>query len=717
MQKIGKESNRESNQEESLQSKERVQNTKSYKKNELIILEITDLTEEGQGVGKKDGLVFFVKDSVMGDVVEAKILKVKKNYAYAKVEKLLEASPYRVTPLCPVAGKCGGCQLQHLSYEKELAWKEDRIAQSLIRIAGIPEEEVHAKGEGILGGKTERYRNKAQYPVQNGMELHVGKGQIGENSGLDGKEKTAKNCIVDGKREGHINFMSVVREELSGLKMGFYGFHSHRIIETEDCLINSAENPLILRCIKNWAREYQISGYEEETGKGLLRHIFLRKGFATGEILLCLVLNGKSLPHGKELWEKLQGLPLSAEAGDLQREVDIPRGMDAESRAELHCGVDAQSEADVHYGMDTQSEAEVHCGENKKIPSKIVGLCVNINEGSGNAILGRETICLYGKDSIEDKIGELSFSISVPSFYQVNPVQTEKIYGKALEYAALTGEETVWDCYCGIGTISLFLAQKAKQVYGLEIVPEAIENAKKNAEKNGLHNAEFFVGAAEEVLPKWVEEQKRELEKTAILRGSGEFNEDGCSENLAHGGQKNRAARGIADLVDVVSLDPPRKGCDEACLSAVLELSPKRIVYVSCDPGSLARDIKYLGEGGYVLEKWVGIDNFPRTGHVETVALLSKLDVDKHISVEIELDELDLTSAESKASYAQIKEYILEKFDLKVSTLYIAQIKKKCGIVLRENYNKSKKEKQVIPQCTPEKEEAIMDALRHFKMI
>ena len=591
MQKTGKEINRkinqESNQEESLQSKERVQNTKSYKKNDLVILEIMDLTEEGQGVGKKDGLVFFVKDSVMGDVVEARILKVKKNYAYAKVEELLKPSPYRIAPLCPVAGKCGGCQLQHLSYEKELAWKEDRIAQSLIRIAGIPEAEVHAKGEGILGGKTERYRNKAQYPVQNGKGIR--------------EEKTAGGgAPVKNKKESENE-----QESYESLCMGFYGFHSHRIIESEDCLINSAENPLILRCIKNWAREYQISGYEEETGKGLLRHIFLRKGFSTGEILICLVLNGKSLPYGKELWEKLQGLPLSAEEGDLQREVDIPREMDAESRAELHCGVDTQSEddgrcgvdtereADIHCGMDAQSEADVHYGKNRKVPGKIVGLSMNINEGSGNAILGKETLCLYGKDSIEDKIGELSFSISVPSFYQVNPVQTEKIYGKALEYAALTGEETVWDCYCGIGTISLFLAQKAKQVYGLEIVPEAIENAKKNAEKNGLHNTEFFVGAAEEVLPKWVEEQKRE-------------------------------GKDVGNLVDVVSLDPPRKGCDEACLSAVLELSPKRIVYVSCDPGSLARDIKYLGEGGYKLEKWVGIDNFPRTGHVETIALLQK---------------------------------------------------------------------------------------------
>ena len=517
--------------EKNISEKTKLKNKEhSLQKNDLITLEITDLTEEGQGVGKKDGLVFFVKDSVMGDKVEARILKVKKNYAYAKVENLLEASPHRIAPLCPVAGKCGGCQLQHLSYEKELAWKEDRIAQSLIRIAGLSPEEVESKKEGILGGVLSRYRNKAQYPVQSRKEIRSG----GATSVSDWK--------VDGKWPGKNKIEA--KEKSSDLSMGFYGFHSHRIIENEDCLINSAENPLILECIKEWAREYKISGYEEETGKGLLRHIFLRKGFSTGEILLCLVLNGKSLPHGKELWERMQDLSLSVEEGG-------------------------------------------------QVQGSIIGLCVNINEGSGNAILGRETRCLYGKDSIEDKIGELSFSISVPSFYQVNPAQTEKIYGKALEYAALTGEETVWDCYCGIGTISLFLAQKAKQVYGLEIVPEAIENAKKNAEKNGLQNAEFFVGAAEEVLPKWVEEQKRE-------------------------------GKDVGNLVDVVSLDPPRKGCDETCLSAVLELSPKRIVYVSCDPGSLARDIKYLGEGGYKLEKWVGIDNFPRTGHVETIALLQK---------------------------------------------------------------------------------------------
>ena len=627
-----------------------MQKTKCYKKNDLVVLEITDLTEEGQGVGKCDGLVFFVKGTVMGDLVEARILKVKKNYAYAKVEKLLKASPYRVTPLCPVAGKCGGCQLQHLSYEKELAWKEDRIAQSLIRIAGISEEEVRKRGEGILGGETVRYRNKAQYPVQNKKGFR--------------EEKALGGRVFEEEKRGSENEQTA----FDSLGIGFYGFHSHRIIEAEDCLINSAENPLILNCIKDWAREYKVSGYEEETGKGLLRHIFLRKGFSTGEILLCLVLNGKSLTHGKELWERLQGVSFREEADGLQ------------SGANGHCGIDAQSEADVYFG------------KNGTVQGRIVGLSMNINEGRGNAILGRETFCLYGKDSIEDKIGELSFSISVPSFYQVNPVQTEKIYGKALEYAALTGEETVWDCYCGIGTISLFLAQKAKQVYGLEIVPEAIENAKENAEKNGLHNTEFYVGAAEEVLPKWVEEQKRELSAKG-------------------------ADCGIGDMVDVVSLDPPRKGCDEACLSAVLELSPKRIVYVSCDPGSLARDIKYLGEGGYVLEKWVGIDNFPRTGHVEVITLLSKLESKRHINVELPIDEMDITCAESKATYEQIKNYVLEKYGFKVSTLYIAQVKRKYGLDVSEHYNISKNENQKIPQCPIEKEEAILDALKHFKML
>ena len=305
-------------------------------------------------------------------------------------------------------------------------------------------------------------------------------------------------------------------------------------------------------------------------------------------------------------------------------------------------------------------------------------LVVNINKDKTNVILGLKNINKYGNGKIVDNIGDLKFEISPLSFFQVNPIQTEVLYNKALEYADLKEGDRVFDIYCGIGTISLFLAQKAEFVYGVEIVEDAIKDARLNAKLNGMDNLEFFVGKAEEVVPEIYKEGKK---------------------------------------ANIVVVDPPRKGCDERVLDTIVEMAPERVVYVSCNPSTLARDLRYLEDRGYRCEKVQPVDLFPHSVHVETVALLSKLDVDKHIDVEIELDELDLTSAESKATYAQIKEYVWNKFELKVPTLYIAQIKRKCGIELREHYNKSKKEKQIIPQCTPEKEEAIMDALRHFKMI
>ena len=305
-------------------------------------------------------------------------------------------------------------------------------------------------------------------------------------------------------------------------------------------------------------------------------------------------------------------------------------------------------------------------------------LVVNVNDKKTNVILGRKNKNIYGNGRIIDYIGDLKFEISPLSFFQVNPVQTEVLYNKALEYANIGEEDTVFDIYCGIGSISLFLAQKAKKVYGVEVVEDAIKDARNNAELNNISNVEFYVGKAEEEVPKLYNQGKK---------------------------------------ANIVVVDPPRKGCDEKVLETIVDMQADRIVYVSCNPSTLARDLKYLDEKGYRCVKAQPVDMFPHSVHVETVALLSKLDVDKHIDVEIKLDELDLTSAESKATYAQIKEYVLEKFGLKVSTLYIAQIKKKCGIEMREHYNKSKKDNQAIPQCTPEKEEAIMDALRHFKMI
>ena len=401
--------------------------------------------------------------------------------------------------------------------------------------------------------------------------------------------------------------------------IGFYKKKTHDVISTEKCVIQHEINDKIVKIIKTYIRAYKVSIYDEKTHTGLIRHLVTKIGFTTKEVMVVLVANGNKLPYLKELASVLKE--------------NIP-------------------------GFKT--------------------LVVNVNQKDTNAILGRENIVIYGDGKINDYIGDLVFEISPLSFFQVNPVQTKVLYDKALEYANLNDTDTVFDIYCGIGTISLFLAQKAKKVYGIEIIDDAIKDAKINAKLNNIHNAEFYVGKAEEIVPKMYREGK---------------------------------------TANVVVVDPPRKGCDEKVLETIVSMNPERIVYVSCNPSTLARDLDYLNVHGFKCVEAQPVDMFPHSTHVETVALLSKLDVDKHIDVEIKLDELDLTSAESKATYAQIKEYVLEKFGLKVSTLYIAQIKKKCGIELREHYNKSKKDNQAIPQCTPEKEEAIMDALRHFKMI
>ncbi len=556
-----------------------------FEKNEILELQIEAIGSEGEGIAHVNGYTLFVKDTIPGDRIEAKVVKTGKNFGYARCERIIEPSPDRIEPVCPISKRCGGCQFQHLSYEAELKFKQEKVFNCIKRIGGFKDEEIPMLP--IIGcEEIMHYRNKAQFPV-----------------GVDKNGETVT---------------------------GFYAKRSHEIVDTTKCYIQVEENELILETLKAFMKKYKISAYEEkinpktrkpEKAKGLVRHIMTRKGFATGEIGICVVINGNTLPNAAEFMDMM----LKAFEG----------------------------RSDV----------------------RITSICVNINKKVTNVIFGDELKCIYGEPYIVDMIEDIKFKISPFSFYQVNPAQTKKLYGKALEFARLTGEEVVWDLYCGIGTISLFLAKKAREVYGVEIVPAAVENAKENAKLNGIENAYFTVGKAED--------EAKKLPKP-----------------------------------DVIVVDPPRKGCDEKLLETIMNYKPERVVYVSCDPATLARDLKVLcGDGGYKLEEVQAVDQFSRGVHVETVALLSKLDVDKHIDVEIKLDELDLTSAESKASYAQIKKYILEKFDLKVSTLYIAQIKKKCGIVLRENYNKSKKEKQVIPQCTLEKEEAIMDALRHFKMI
>jgi len=475
------------------------------KKNELVTIEITDMGSGGEGIGRADGFTLFVKGAVVGDVIEAKVLKAKKTYGYAKVEKIIKPSEHRVEPVCPVAGRCGGCQLQAMSYASQLFWKERKVKGCLERIGGVEfgtAEEGKPQFLPVLGmGDCLAYRNKAQFPV--------------------GKDKNG-NVIT-----------------------GFYAGHSHAIIPSTTCAIQAPVNEVICKTVCEHMEQYGIAPYEEETHTGLVRHILTRVGATTGEVLVCLIINGKSLPKADVLAEKLKG---AVESGS---------------------------------------------GSGEKTKLTLKGVCLNVNREKTNVILGQEIIPVWGDTYITDYIGDVSFRISPLSFYQVNPKQTKVLYEKALEFAELTGNEIVWDLYCGIGTISLFLAKKAKCVYGVEIVPQAIEDAKQNALRNGITNAEFFVGAAEDVLP----------------------------EKYRESGGSMRA--------DVIVVDPPRKGCDEALLKTVVNMEPKRVVYVSCDPATLARDVKYLEENRYQLVKAQPVDMFPFTEHVESVVLLSRSETTK----------------------------------------------------------------------------------------
>ncbi|MEY8432881.1 23S rRNA (uracil(1939)-C(5))-methyltransferase RlmD [Lachnospiraceae bacterium 48-42] len=553
------------------------------KKNDLVKVQIEDMGVGGEGIGKVDGFTLFIKDAVIGDMVEARIMKVKKNYGYARLIKVCRPSQHRMEPVCPYARKCGGCQLQELSYEKQLEFKENKVRGNLLHIGGVPDELLSRAMEPIAGMKYGfRYRNKAQFPV-----------------GVD--------------KEGK-------------LMTGFYAGRTHSIISNTDCAVGVPVNKEIRECILDFMEEYGIRAYNEEQHNGLVRHILTRCGFRTKEIMVCLVINGETLPYSEVLAERLSQI----------------RGM--------------------------------------------TSITVSVNKEKTNVIMGPQIRPVWGQTYITDFIGDVKYQISPLSFYQVNPVQTEQLYGVALEYAGLTGQETVWDLYCGIGTISLFLARRAKWVYGVEIVPQAIHDARENARINGIKNAEFYTGRAEDVLPEYYRRYEKE-----------------------HPGEKAYA--------DVIVVDPPRKGCDETLLRTMADMRPERIVYVSCDSATMARDVKYLREEGYEVERVRAVDMFPQTVSVETVCLLSKLHADQHIEVELQMDELDLTAAESKATYEEIKDYVLEHSGLKVSNLYIAQIKQKCGIIERVNYNLPKSENSRQPKCPPEKEVAIREALEHFRMI
>ena len=542
-----------------------------------------------QEAGKKTGIkgfAIFVKDAVPGDTIEVTVTKVTTRYAYGHLDRILEPSPSRVEPRCPIAKTCGGCQIQALDYAKQLAFKQKKVRENLIRIGSFAPEEIDAVLHPIVGMEEPwHYRNKEQVPVQQGKY---------------------------------------------GPVTGFYASHSHTV--------------------------YNVPAYDEETGKGLIRHILIRDGIYSGQVMVCVIANDYRLPFEKELVEALRCLE-GVSSIVLNTNTERTNVITGRALRTLWGANDIVDTLHIHEVIQKQVNGDTYTSKDS-----------NIQNG---------TVFKKTEESV-------TFGISPLSFYQVNPRQTEKLYSLALTCAGLTGNETVWDLYCGVGTISLFMARHAKQVYGVEIIPEAIENARMNAERNGIENAKFYVGKAEEVLPDYVE---------------------------------NLKAQGKDPQIDVICVDPPRKGCDDVCIRTMLEIAPKRIVYVSCDPATLARDLKKLTEGGYRLDYVQPVDQFAHTVHIETVCLLSKLNSKQHIEINLDMDELDLTDAEKKATYQEIKDYVLEHSGLKVSSLYIAQVKQQCGIIERENYNKPKSEDAKQPQCPLDKEKAIKEALKHFGMI
>ncbi|KAA1179697.1 23S rRNA (uracil(1939)-C(5))-methyltransferase RlmD [Paenibacillus sp. B2(2019)] len=460
-------------------------------KNDEVMLDIIGMTHEGEGVGRVEGFTLFVQGALPGEKVRAKVLKTKKQYGYAKLLNLVEASSARIAAPCEIYDQCGGCQLQHMDYAAQLAWKRQLVVDNLerigkLRVSGGGGDAGTDQAAGILVRPTLgmdepwRYRNKAQVPI--------------------------------GVTEG-------------GLVGGFYARGSHRIIDMETCLIQHEDNDDVVRKVKEIGRKRGITAYDEESGKGLLRHVVVKKAFRTGEMMLVLVTNGERIPHLDEWITEIR----------------------------------------------------------REIPA-VTSICQNVNTKQTNVIFGDTTRTLWGNDVIYDYIGDVKFAISARSFYQVNPAQTEVLYGKTVEYAGLTGNETVIDAYCGIGTISLFLAQHAKQVYGVEIVSEAIEDARANATLNGMDNVVFEVGASEDVIPNWKEQ-------------------------------------GIT--ADVIVVDPPRKGCDPRLLETILAMKPERVVYVSCNPSTLARDLRVLEDGGYKTVEVTPVDMFPHTVHVECTVLLN----------------------------------------------------------------------------------------------
>ena len=544
-------------------------------KNQVLTLQVERLSSDGSGVAHSpEGETVFIPGAAPGDEARVRIVKDCKRYAFGILDEVLTPSPDRIPVDCAVAGPCGGCSLRHLDYAAELRAKQENVADAFARIGGLDVPVLPIVGSPEI----DRYRNKVQFPV--------------------GTDKAGRPCI------------------------GFYAGRTHRIVPCPDCRLQPGVLNEIGNTLCAFFAEKGIHPYNEETGKGLVRHIFLRRGAHSGQIMVCLVCTRAKIPSADELCTRL-----------------------------------------------------------KEAFPDIVTILLNVNAKNTNVILGSETHTLYGQGYIEDTLCGVPVQLGPLSFYQVNTLAAEQLYGIAAEYAQLTPDDLLLDLYCGMGTIGLSMADHCRELVGVEIVPEAIESAKANAARMGA----------------------------AVSAKSRFF----CAD--AGQAAAQLAAEGLHP--DVVMLDPPRKGCDEATLSAVVRMAPRRVVYVSCNPATAARDAAWLEQNGYHAEKVQPVDLFPRTKHCETVCLLSKLHAKQHIEIDLSMDELDLTAAESKATYDEIKAYVLEKYGLKVSSLYISQVKRKCGLDVGQNYNLPKKEDAKVPQCPPEKEAAIIEALKHFQMI
>ena len=545
-------------------------------KNQILTLRIERLSSDGSGVAHSaDGEAVFVPGTAPGDEARVRIVKDCGRYAFGILDELLTPSPDRIPVDCPVAGPCGGCSLRHLDYAAELRAKQESVLDAFRRIGGLEVPVLDI----LPSPDIDRYRNKVQFPV--------------------GVDKNGVPCI------------------------GFYAGRTHRIVPCPDCKLQPSVLNEIGNALCAFFAQQGIRPYDEQSGKGLVRHIFLRRGAHSGQIMVCLVCTRAKLPHAEQLCTALRG----------------------------------------------------------QFPA-VSTILLNVNAKNTNVILGSENHILYGPGYIEDTLCGVPVRLGPLSFYQVNTLAAERLYGVAAQYAQLTPDDTLLDLYCGMGTIGLSMAEQCRELIGVEIVPEAIESAKANAARMGK----------------------------AVAAKSRFF----CAD--AGQAATQLAAEGLHP--DIVMLDPPRKGCDEATLSAVVRMAPRRVVYVSCNPATAARDAAWLEKNGYHTEKVQPVDLFPRTKHVECIIALSKGEIDsKKVRVEFSLEGMDTSGLQKGATYPEIKARVLEQTGLRVSSLYISQVKQKCGLEVRENHHKAKSENTKQPQCPKEKEDAIVEALKHFQMI